>query len=137
MDNRRHVPPERAAVSLVVAVAIAVVVMVAAVVTRHHIGRLRTSVRTARGRTRVAQRRVLPNLRRLRLQLEHDIGWVVQRSASLSAADMRLETWLTTLERGRTAIERIKNRQLVPAARLVRLVETIARYAVLWRNPLG
>ncbi len=137
MDNRRQVPPEPAVVSVVVAVVIAVSAVVAAIVIRRRIGRLRADMHAARARMKVAQDRVPPNVRRLRSQLEHEHGWVVRRSANLAAVDGRLDAWLATLESGRTAIERINVRRLVPVARLARLLETVARYAVLWRNPLG
>lgn len=47
--------------------------------------------------------------------------------------DGRMVTWTRDLARQRAGIERMRHDRLGPAVRLMRLVSTAARIAVLWR----
>jgi len=119
------------------AVAIALLAVTAAVTIHRRSRLLRVDMRAARANVHVARDRVPRLSERLRTWLDRQRGSAARRSADMAAVDRRLDGSLASLGRGRVAIEQLHDRRLLPLGRLVQLIATVARYAALWRNPLG
>jgi hypothetical protein len=124
-------------VSVVLAVAIALLAVTAAVTIHRRSYRVRIQVRATRAGLRATQDRVPRWSEEQRKRLERLARTTAHWSAGMSAADRWFDEWLSSLVRGRVAVEHLTDRRLAPLVRMVRIVEAAARYAALWRNPLG
>lgn len=122
---------------MVVAVAVATLAASLAAMTRRHLSRFRGGLRAATARTAENEDQLPRRLARLRDRLNQAHGPAKRLSDQLDDMDRRVDGWIDALQDGRAAIEHMNDRRLVPVARVVRVLEAAARYAVLWRNPFG